>query len=241
MKKYNMKINGQSYEAKIVEFNDAYAKISINGINFDVEFEGDSKKTTTQIVQVERTVPVQPETKKVETSECEVKAPVPGMIVKILKNESDTVKVGDILLTLEAMKMESEIVSPVNGTVEIVYAKEKDPVAEGDILMKLVTETTTVKEVLKPKITYSSAVQPSEPITPSEPKNKQIKAPLPGSILDIKVNVGDKINKNQVIIVLEAMKMESEIYSDYEGIVKSILVSKGQVVSEGQLMIEIIN
>ena len=141
MKKYNMKINGQNYEARIVEFNDAVAKITVNGIDFDVEFENDDSKTP-QIIQVERTVPlpIVPEVKKTKSSESEVKAPIPGVVVTLKKNEGDKVEAGEILLTLEAMKMESEIVAPISGVVEKIFVKERSPVQEGDILMKLQSE-----------------------------------------------------------------------------------------------------
>ena len=60
-----------------------------------------------------------------------------------------------------------------------------------------------------------------------------IKSPLPGVILDIKVNVGDEVKKGQTIIILEAMKMENSINADKDGKVAAINVSKGESVLEG--------
>ena len=60
-----------------------------------------------------------------------------------------------------------------------------------------------------------------------------IKSPLPGVILDIKVNVGDEVKKGQTIIILEAMKMENSINADKDGKVTAINVSKGESVLEG--------
>ena len=60
-----------------------------------------------------------------------------------------------------------------------------------------------------------------------------IKAPLPGVILDIKVKVGDSVNKGQTVAILEAMKMENNINADREGTVVSINVEKGQSIAEG--------
>ena len=60
-----------------------------------------------------------------------------------------------------------------------------------------------------------------------------VKSPLPGVILDIKVNVGDEVKKGQTLIILEAMKMENSINADKDGKVAAINVSKGESVLEG--------
>ena len=60
-----------------------------------------------------------------------------------------------------------------------------------------------------------------------------IKAPLPGVVLDIKVNVGDAVNAGYTVVILEAMKMENNINADKSGVVKSISVNKGDSVLEG--------
>ena len=66
-----------------------------------------------------------------------------------------------------------------------------------------------------------------------------VKAPLPGVILDIKVNVGDTVNAGDTVIVLEAMKMENNIHADKGGVVKAISVNKGDSVLEGAALITI--
>ncbi len=68
---------------------------------------------------------------------------------------------------------------------------------------------------------------------------KQITCPLPGTILDVKFAVGDKVSKGQTLIVLEAMKMENNIDSDVDGKVKAINVQKGATVMEGQVLMVI--
>ena len=60
-----------------------------------------------------------------------------------------------------------------------------------------------------------------------------VKSPLPGVILDIKVNVGDEVKKGHTLIILEAMKMENSINADKDGKVAAINVSKGESVLEG--------
>ena len=64
-----------------------------------------------------------------------------------------------------------------------------------------------------------------------------IKTPLPGVIIDVKVNVGDTVAKGQTVVVLEAMKMENNINADRDGKVASIAVSKGDTVADGAILI----
>ncbi len=66
---------------------------------------------------------------------------------------------------------------------------------------------------------------------------KSLKAPLPGTIIDIKVNEGDNVKERDILFILEAMKMESEISSPYSGIVKKINISKGDTVLENDILI----
>ncbi|CDF78949.1 biotin carboxyl carrier protein [Formosa agariphila KMM 3901] len=65
-----------------------------------------------------------------------------------------------------------------------------------------------------------------------------IKAPMPGLILHITVNVGDHIKTNTPLLVLEAMKMENSIVSPRDGIIKAIAIEKGSTVNKGDLLIE---
>ena len=66
-----------------------------------------------------------------------------------------------------------------------------------------------------------------------------IVAPLQGTVLDIKVKVGQNVNSGDVVAVIEAMKMENEIPATVSGTVKSIVADKGSKVSAGDVIIEI--
>ncbi|MDN5205174.1 acetyl-CoA carboxylase biotin carboxyl carrier protein subunit [Fulvivirgaceae bacterium BMA10] len=67
---------------------------------------------------------------------------------------------------------------------------------------------------------------------------KEIKAPMPGLILDIRVNEGDEVQKGDVVMILEAMKMENVIKSPGDGIVKSVMVDRGDSVEKNNVLIE---
>lgn len=66
---------------------------------------------------------------------------------------------------------------------------------------------------------------------------QDIKAPMPGLILDLKVKSGDEVKKGDVVLILEAMKMENSIKSPGDGVVKDIKVSLNQSVEKNQVLI----
>jgi biotin carboxyl carrier protein len=67
-----------------------------------------------------------------------------------------------------------------------------------------------------------------------------IKAPMPGMVLEVAVEVGQAVEKGDKVLILEAMKMENVIKAAGEGVVKAILVSKGTAVEKGQILIEMV-
>ena len=67
----------------------------------------------------------------------------------------------------------------------------------------------------------------------------KVKAPLPGNIISITVKEGDRITKDQTLVVMEAMKMENKINAEKDGIIKSIKISVGDAVLQEDLLIEI--
>ena len=69
------------------------------------------------------------------------------------------------------------------------------------------------------------------------PKISEIKAPMPGLVLNIAVNVGDTVEVNQKVLTLEAMKMENAIKSPTAGIIAAIEVQAGQAVDKNQVLI----
>ena len=68
---------------------------------------------------------------------------------------------------------------------------------------------------------------------------ESINAPMPGNILSVNVAAGDTVKKGQVLMVLEAMKMENEIMTSKDGTVTQVLVSKGSAVDTGAPLVVI--
>ena len=95
-----------------------------------------------------------------------------------------------------------------------------------------------VKPVVRPTTPAPAPTPVVKPAAPSTGKSG-VKSPLPGVILDIKVNVGDTVKKGQTIIILEAMKMENNIDADRAGVVKEVCIQQGATVMEGDNLIVI--
>lgn len=104
-------------------------------------------------------------------------------------------------------------------------------------------------KVVRPKVKLVTPVTTTTPSTP-EPKKKEepapvaasgklVVAPLPGTINEIKVKVGDKVNVGDTVVVLEAMKMQNNIEAESAGTIASIHVTKGDAVSEGDTLVVI--
>jgi len=105
----------------------------------------------------------------------------------------------------------------------------------------LVKETQAIVPVPSAGIikteTNNTASQAS--VTSDNITGESVKSPMPGTILDIKVNVGAKVKKGQLLLILEAMKMENEIFAPVDGTVSQITVSKGSTVSTNDILMAI--
>lgn len=94
-------------------------------------------------------------------------------------------------------------------------------------------EKPVIRPVVKPAATAKPAPQPTAAKSAAAGTGKGVKSPLPGVILDVKVNVGDEVKKGQTVVILEAMKMENNINADRDGKITAINVKQGDSVLEG--------
>ena len=95
----------------------------------------------------------------------------------------------------------------------------------------------TVYEVELEEITGAAAPVATPAAPASAPAGgEQITSPMPGNILSVNVSAGDTVKKGQVLMILEAMKMENEIMSPCDGKVVSVSVAKGAAVESGTLL-----
>lgn len=74
---------------------------------------------------------------------------------------------------------------------------------------------------------------------PAAAGSKKVTAPMPGTVVSIKVNVGDKVESGTLVAVLEAMKMENEIFAGADGVVASINANAGDSVNTGDVLVSL--
>ena len=110
----------------------------------------------------------------------------------------------------------------VNGTSYDVVVEELDDAAAGAV------RTMPAAPAPTPTPAAPAAAPAPAPAAPKAGAGTPVKAPMPGNILDVKVKTGDKVAANDVVVILEAMKMENEIVTPVGGTVTSVVVSKGQ-------------
>ena len=117
----------------------------------------------------------------------------------------------------------------------------KQPVKAGKQKVKLSEERRVKSE--ESNSSSSSATNASSATT-TQPaaaaaSGKPVVAPLPGTINEIKVKVGDKVNAGDTVVILEAMKMQNNIEAETSGTITSINVNKGDAVMEGDTLVTI--
>ncbi len=238
MKTYKLIIGGQRYEARVVEYSPDHAKININGTDYLIQVDQDSRSDVPVLPAQEQAIPIGPEfSSDFVSGSGEIRSPLPGVIVSIKVKEGDKLKKGQTIMVLEAMKMESEIAAPIDCVVETVHVQERAPVHEGDLLMTLSGIEKSVKPAAKPSPKQSARAP--EPQVAVQPQDNAVRAPLPGAIIEVKVSPGQMIKKGDLVLTLEAMKMESEIHSSLSGRIVKVNVSKGDLVQEGDPLVEL--
>jgi len=113
-------------------------------------------------------------------------------------------------------------------TIEIV-AKENDK------LMRIKVNGNVYEVAVEDQ--YDSLLKSMGLIGAADKTALEIKAPMPGMVLSVNVTVGQQVKKGDALLVLEAMKMENMIKSTTDGIVKTLLIAKGDIVEKNQVLI----
>ena len=134
-------------------------------------------------------------------------------------------------VNVNGIPFEIEMQKPINAAKHPVLAATK---RTAPVSSDFVAEppAAPAAPAVKPAATAPAAA-------PAAGSGTAIKAPLPGTINAINVKVGDKVNVGDVVIVLEAMKMQNNIEAESAGTVTSILVNQGDTVMEGAPMLTI--
>lgn len=144
MKQYKYKINGNLYNVTIHDIEDNIANVEVNGTPYKVELDKPIRESVSKPVSVTRPTVAAPQAEPItpvarpaaaSTGKSGVKSPLPGVILDIKVKVGDTVKKGQTILTLEAMKMENNINADKDGTITAINVSKGDSVLEGTDLI----------------------------------------------------------------------------------------------------------
>jgi glutaconyl-CoA/methylmalonyl-CoA decarboxylase subunit gamma len=118
------------------------------------------------------------------------------------------------------------------------YDVEVEEVKDGVVSTPSAPSVQAAAPAAAPKVVSAPAAAPAPKAAPvSVPAGAvSIPAPMPGTILSVKVKAGDTVKKGQVLCILEAMKMENEIMTGADGVVSSVAINAGDSVNTGQLL-----
>ena len=159
MKKYQYKVQGVDYEVEITEVEGKIARVNVNGIPFEIEMQkpinaakhpvlAATKKSSVSAAPVAPVAPAaavqsvavqtQPTQQPVAAGAGNpIKAPLPGTINAINVKGGDKVNVGDVVIVLEAMKMQNNIEAESAGTVTSILVNQGDTVMEGAVMLTI--------------------------------------------------------------------------------------------------------
>lgn len=133
------------------------------------------------------------------------------------------------IVNVNGNSYEVEVEEVGGAPVSVTAAKPVQPVSA--------PTPVTAAQAAAPAASPAPAEKPAAPAPSGVEGAIKLTAPMPGTILDIKVNLGDKVSKGTLVIILEAMKMENEILAPEDATVTSVNVTRGQQVNTGDVML----
>ena len=236
MKEFNFKLNGKDFKAQVDEKGDGQLTITVNGKAYSVEVPEQAHAAVPHVVRPTAAVGgAAPVARPVASSVSEnIVAPLPGTITSVAVKEGQKVKRGDVLVVMEAMKMANDIVANQDGIVTRVVAQPGQSVNQGDVLVEIKGEGAPAAA---PAAAAQPVAAPAPQAAPAAPAGALV-APLPGTIKQIKVKPGQEVQRGDVLVTLEAMKMENDIQATQAGKVKAVLVQSEQQVQQGDALVE---
>ena len=151
MKQYKYTINGTQFDVTIDSINGSQAKVEVNGIPFEVTMHGSSlveedlPTVSTEGAAAPAPAPAAPAAESAAAPAAKgaagagtpVKAPLPGVVTKVLVQNGQAVKKGETVLVLEAMKMENNINAECDGAITGICVAPGDSVKEGTTLLTI--------------------------------------------------------------------------------------------------------
>ena len=140
MKQFKFTIHGNDYAVDIINLEENIAHIEVNGTPYDVEVHRKIKTSKTpRVIAPPVKEPSKPEIEKRDRGDAHpITAPLPGNIIEIKVSPGDIIAKGQVLLVMEAMKMENNVLADRKGVIESIPVKIGDVVLQGDVLVHII-------------------------------------------------------------------------------------------------------
>lgn len=233
----DFKIADELLNAKISESANATFLVEINSEKFQVKRYDllpteESSDEIYETQEQEETVEVETKSADAISQSIELKSPMPGKVFKIEVKEGDAVKKGDVLIIVEAMKMENRVVSPGDGIVQKIHVAESDMVESTTTLISL--GAGTVQAAPKPAA-KKTVVKSADAIS----KATELKSPMPGKVFKIFAKEGDIVKKGDVLVIVEAMKMENRVLAPGDAVVQKVFVKENDMVESTTVLVSL--
>ncbi len=138
MKNFKFKIHDNNYKVNILSHEGNTIELEVNGTSYSVKMKEEIKKTKTPtLVRAASKRPAVPLNVNPSSQKTKIVSPLPGTIFAMNIKVGDTIKVGDSLLILEAMKMEKNIAAEKAGIVSAIHVTVGQQVLQNDLLIEL--------------------------------------------------------------------------------------------------------
>lgn len=138
MKSYKFKVNENGYTVKIKSYEDNVINLEVNGTTYDVIMQAEIKTSKTPtLVRAASKQPAAPLQVNPKSTKTKIVAPIPGTILSLNVKVGDTIKENDLLLVLEAMKMENNIIAEKSGVVSSIKVEVGQQVLQDALLIEL--------------------------------------------------------------------------------------------------------
>ncbi len=170
-------------------------------------------------------------------------------VIEICVAPGDTVAAEDSLIVLESDKATMDVPAPRDGKITELLLKVGDSVSEGDDLLKMAADASAPAVEQQPVIAeektpaVEKTAEPEAPVASGEPRIERVVVPDIGAegvpVIEISVSVGDTVEEEDSLIVLESDKATMEVPSPVAGVVKAIHVAEGDSLSQDDLILDV--
>ena len=140
MKQFKFTIHGNEYAVDVIGIEENIARLEVNGTPYEVEIQKKVRTSKTpRVIAPPVKEPSKPDIEKRDRGDAHpIKAPLPGNIIAIRVKPGDIIQKGQLLMVMEAMKMENQVLADRKGVIEDIAVEVGDSVLQGDVLVQII-------------------------------------------------------------------------------------------------------